>query len=105
MSKKIILKLTKSIKCLNFQVCLIHYENTWSIWFLDVEGGWTWLADSFVYYFRMALVHQGLPGWQAIFTKMGLSPWAEVISYNYVERSTHNYLLNINKKYFSNSFC
>ncbi|XP_077285467.1 tubulin polyglutamylase complex subunit 2 [Arctopsyche grandis] len=59
------------------KVCLIHSENAWSIWLLDIEGGWTWLADTFVYYFRMALVHQGLPGWQAMFSKIGLAPWAE----------------------------
>lgn len=48
------------------------------MWLATREGAWGWLADSFTHYFRMALVHLGLPGWQAAFANMPLIPWAEV---------------------------
>lgn len=48
------------------------------MWLATREGGWGWLADSFTHYFRMALVHLGLPGWQASFANLPLIPWAEV---------------------------
>lgn len=48
------------------------------MWLASREGAWGWLADSFTHYFRMALVHLGLPGWQASFANLPLIPWAEV---------------------------
>jgi hypothetical protein len=48
------------------------------IWLLDRSFEWHFLADDFTQYFRMMLVHQGLPQWQFKFTPMGLTPWAEV---------------------------
>ncbi|KPJ11914.1 Tubulin polyglutamylase complex subunit 2 [Papilio machaon] len=59
------------------KVCLICTNGSWSIWLATREGAWGWLADSFTYYFRMSLVHLGLPGWQAAFTNLPLIPWAE----------------------------
>lgn len=49
-----------------------------SIWLLDRAFDWHPLARDFGQYFRMMLVHQGLPQWQFLFTKLGLTPWAEV---------------------------
>lgn len=49
-----------------------------SIWLLDRSYEWHFLANTFTQYFRMMIVHQGLPQWQFRFTPMGLSPWAEV---------------------------
>jgi tubulin polyglutamylase complex subunit 2 len=48
------------------------------IWLLDRSFEWHFLAVNFTQYFRMLLVHQGLPQWQFKFTPMGLTPWAEV---------------------------
>ncbi|XP_038222606.1 tubulin polyglutamylase complex subunit 2 [Zerene cesonia] len=59
------------------KVCLIYTGGAWSVWLATREGGWGWLADSFTHYFRMALVHLGLPGWQAAFANLPLIPWAE----------------------------
>ncbi|XP_071446932.1 tubulin polyglutamylase complex subunit 2 [Hetaerina americana] len=47
------------------------------IWLLDRCFEWHFLAHDFAHYFRMMLVHQGLPQWQFRFTPMGLTPWAE----------------------------
>ncbi|XP_046409199.1 tubulin polyglutamylase complex subunit 2 [Ischnura elegans] len=47
------------------------------IWLLDRCFEWHFLAHDFTHYFRMMLVHQGLPQWQFRFTPMGLTPWAE----------------------------
>ncbi|KAJ9600382.1 hypothetical protein L9F63_009310 [Diploptera punctata] len=47
------------------------------IWLLDRSFEWHFLAENFTQYFRMMLVHQGLPQWQFKFTPMGLTPWAE----------------------------
>ncbi|KAL0849570.1 hypothetical protein ABMA28_013834 [Loxostege sticticalis] len=59
------------------KVCLVYTGGSWSVWLATREGAWGWLADSFTYYFRMALVHLGLPGWQAAFANLPLIPWAE----------------------------
>ncbi|XP_060810800.1 tubulin polyglutamylase complex subunit 2 [Amyelois transitella] len=59
------------------KVCLIYTGGSWSVWLVTREGTWGWLADSFTMYFRMALVHLGLPGWQAAFANLPLIPWAE----------------------------
>ncbi|KAJ4437410.1 hypothetical protein ANN_17554 [Periplaneta americana] len=45
----------------------------------DLAAGqkWHYLAADFTQYFRIMLVHQGLPQWQFKFTPMDLTPWAE----------------------------
>ncbi|KAJ4446350.1 hypothetical protein ANN_13046 [Periplaneta americana] len=40
------------------------------IWLLDRSFEWHYLAADFTQYFRMMLVHQGLPQWQFKFTPM-----------------------------------
>ena len=47
-----------------------------SVWFLDKAFEWHFLAATFPTYFRMMLVHLGLPLWQMRFTSMGLPPGA-----------------------------
>ncbi|XP_049867344.1 tubulin polyglutamylase complex subunit 2 [Pectinophora gossypiella] len=59
------------------KVCLVYTGGAWSVWLVTREGTWGWLADSFTQYFRMSLVHLGLPGWQASFANLPLIPWAE----------------------------
>ncbi|XP_065354071.1 tubulin polyglutamylase complex subunit 2 [Cloeon dipterum] len=48
-----------------------------TIWLLDRCFDWHFIADDFTTYFRMMLVHKGLPQWQFKFTPIGLTPWAE----------------------------
>jgi tubulin polyglutamylase complex subunit 2 len=69
-------------------VCLVYLDKSEcesdlkredpKIWLLDRSFEWHFLAEDFTKYFRMMLVHQGLPQWQFKFTPMGLTPWAEV---------------------------
>ncbi len=48
------------------------------VWYLDRAYDWHFLAPTFTAYFRMMLVHLGLPQWQALFTPFGPTPWAKV---------------------------
>lgn len=48
--------------------------NDAEIWFLDRSLQWHFLANSFRKYFRMLVIHLGIPGWQYLFTDIGLSP-------------------------------
>ncbi|VVD03653.1 unnamed protein product [Leptidea sinapis] len=59
------------------KVCLVYTNGCWSVWLATRDGTWGWLADTFTQYFRMALVHLGLPTWQAAFANLPLIPWAE----------------------------
>ncbi|KAF4524981.1 hypothetical protein B566_EDAN011909 [Ephemera danica] len=47
------------------------------VWLLDRCFEWHFIAEDFTTYFRMMLVHKGLPQWQFKFTPIGLTPWAE----------------------------
>ncbi|KAJ1526025.1 hypothetical protein ONE63_009195 [Megalurothrips usitatus] len=66
------------------KVCLVYLDKGLEprrpeprIWLLDRCFEWHFLAPDFTTYFRMMLVHQGLPLWQFRGTPMGLTPWAE----------------------------
>ena len=72
----------------NGRVCLVYLDKNETdiekrekpkIWLLDRSFEWHFLADTFTQYFRMMMVHQGLPQWQFRFTPMGLSPFSEVL--------------------------
>jgi hypothetical protein len=54
------------------------------VWFLDRAYDWHFLAPNFSTYFRMMLVHLGLPQWQLLFTPIGPTPWAKVLISNRV---------------------
>ena len=56
----------------NIHVELIPPEP--QVWFLDRAFEWHFLAPNFPTYFRMMLVHLGLPQWQMRFTSMGPPP-------------------------------
>ncbi|XP_050402952.1 tubulin polyglutamylase complex subunit 2 isoform X1 [Patella vulgata] len=43
------------------------------IWFMDRSIRWHFVADSFCAYYRLMLMHLGLPQWQYAFTDIGLS--------------------------------
>lgn len=47
------------------------------VWFLDRSLQWHFLADSFSAYYRLMIMHLGLPQWQYAFTDIGLSPEAK----------------------------
>ena len=47
------------------------------VWFLDKAFEWHFLAANFPTYFRMMLVHLGLPLWQMRFTSMGMPQGAQ----------------------------
>ncbi|CAG7730146.1 unnamed protein product [Allacma fusca] len=47
------------------------------VWFMDPSCQWHFLAPTFTHYYRMLLIHLGLPQWQYRFTPFGLSAWAE----------------------------
>ena len=48
------------------------------VWYLDRAYDWHFLAPNFGAYFRMMLVHLGLPQWQLLFTPAGPTPRAKV---------------------------
>ncbi|XP_038072481.1 tubulin polyglutamylase complex subunit 2-like isoform X1 [Patiria miniata] len=66
------------------KVCLV-YRNTKpgspaqhpEVWLLDRALRWHFLAHTFSQYFRMMLMHLGLPQWQLAYTDVGLSPQAK----------------------------
>lgn len=42
------------------------------IYFQDLSGDWFFIANSFTDYFRLMVMHLGLPNWQYAFTEVGL---------------------------------
>ncbi len=66
------------------------------VWYLDRASDWHFLAPSFTQFFRMMLVHLGLPQWQALFTPFGPTPRAKVsdtYSVQYMSRALDPILL------------
>ncbi|CAC5380271.1 TPGS2 [Mytilus coruscus] len=66
------------------RVCLVFRENKTGgndpkteVWFLDRSLRWHFLAESFMAYFRLMLMHLGLPQWQYGITDIGLSQQAQ----------------------------
>lgn len=57
---------------------LIAGEMTSEIWFLDRALGWHYLAATFTDYFRLMIMHLGLPHWQYAFTDFGVPPQSKV---------------------------
>ena len=44
------------------------------IWFQDMSCKWFFIANTFTDYFRLMIMHLGLPCWQYAFTEVGLDP-------------------------------
>merc|ERR1712051_462177 len=44
------------------------------IWFQDFSCRWFFIANSFTDYFRLMIMHLGLPNWHYAFTQVGLDP-------------------------------
>ncbi|KAK2183489.1 hypothetical protein NP493_310g01035 [Ridgeia piscesae] len=49
---------------------------TAEVWFLDRGLQWHHLAEDFMSYYRLVLMHIGLPQWQYLFTDIGPTPQA-----------------------------
>jgi tubulin polyglutamylase complex subunit 2 len=61
-------------KVLNGRLGLV-YQSSQSkpqIYFQDLSGEWFFIANSFTDYFRLMVMHLGLPNWQYAFTEVGL---------------------------------
>eukprot|EP00116_Pleurobrachia_bachei_P006948 sb/3467210/ len=66
--------------CSQGKVCLVYEEGVVAnpkIWFLDRAVRWHFLASSFMEYFRLMVMHLGLPQWQYAFTDIGISPMSK----------------------------
>lgn len=66
------------------KVCLVYRESKTGgtdpkieIWFLDRGLRWHYITDSFMAYYRLMIMHLGLPQWQYAFTDIGLSQQAK----------------------------
>ncbi|CDW78373.1 UNKNOWN [Stylonychia lemnae] len=60
------------------RLALIYRGNTNKpqIWFQDLSCSWFFIAYKFTDYFRLMIMHLGLPHWQYAFTQVGLDPQA-----------------------------
>eukprot|EP01135_Chromosphaera_perkinsii_P009390 Nk52_evm66s1737 gene=Nk52_evmTU66s1737 len=58
------------------KVCLVYINGNQNpeIWFLDKSAKWSFMAKTFTEYFRLMVMHLGLPEWQYAFSPWGLSP-------------------------------
>jgi len=65
--------------CQDGRVVLLYKDtfNKPQIWFQDLSCGWFFIANTFTDYFRLMIMHLGLPHWQYAFTDVGLDPVAE----------------------------
>lgn len=66
------------------KVCLVYREakagepdQKVDIWFLDRALRWHFITDSFTSYYRLMIMHLGLPQWQYAFTDIGLCQQAK----------------------------
>ncbi|KUF88356.1 Tubulin polyglutamylase complex subunit 2 [Phytophthora nicotianae] len=72
----------KKVPCV--QACLLSldldYNHTRNraeepqVWFRDIRGKWSFLAETFTNYYRMMLTHLGIISWQTIFSDTGVDP-------------------------------
>lgn len=66
------------------KVCLVYRESRTGgtdpkveIWFLDRSLAWHYITDSFTSYYRLMIMHLGLPQWHYALTETGLSQQAK----------------------------
>ena len=61
------------------QVCLVYRADRRAapeVWFQALACGWHYLAPSFTCYFRLAVAHLGVRGWQGCYAPCGADPVA-----------------------------
>jgi tubulin polyglutamylase complex subunit 2 len=64
-------------KVKNGRLALIYRNNKPSkpqIWVQDLSCNWYYIANTFTDYFRLMIMHLGLPNWHYAFTEVGLDP-------------------------------
>lgn len=57
------------------------------VWLLDRSFRFYKLANTFSEYFRLVIMHFGLPQWQLLFTEYGPTPQARVINWDFFLRN------------------
>lgn len=75
-SKRFIAAFDMDCKVKDGKLALI-YRNTFDkpqVWFQDLSCCWFFIANTFTDYFRLMIMHLGLPHWQYAFTQVGLDP-------------------------------
>ena len=67
-----VFNLDKNVR--NGRLGLVYRGNSQKpqIYFQDLSGDWFFIANSFTDYFRLMVMHLGLPNWQYAFTEVGL---------------------------------
>lgn len=57
-------------------VGLVYIDSTIDpqIWFQDLSQEWHYIAPNFTDYFRLLVIHLGIPRWQYAYTPIGLDP-------------------------------
>ncbi|XP_032217951.1 tubulin polyglutamylase complex subunit 2 isoform X2 [Nematostella vectensis] len=63
------------------------------VWLLDRALEWSFISNTFSDYFRMMIMHLGLPLWQYIFSDAGISPETKVFPSSYVLPPTSKFLM------------
>lgn len=60
----------------NGRLALLYRGNNQKpqVWFQDLSCHWFYIANTFTDYFRLMIMHLGIPNWQYAFTKAGLDP-------------------------------
>jgi len=51
-----------------------YSKNQPQVWFQDLACEWHFIASNFTEYFRLMIMHLGLPHWQYAYTRAGLDP-------------------------------
>lgn len=62
-------------------VCFVyknHENENPEVWFQDYSCQWHYISEGFTEYYRLMIVHLGLPHWQYAFTSIGLDPITRV---------------------------
>ncbi|XP_071050454.1 tubulin polyglutamylase complex subunit 2-like [Onthophagus taurus] len=65
----------------DYKICLVYVypEASPSIWLFSKSNQFFYLAKNFTEYFRMCIVHLGIPHWQLAYTTIGLPEWVKIL--------------------------
>jgi hypothetical protein len=85
--------------CTSGRVALLYAAGplTPQVWFQDLAGQWFFVSRCFIDYFRVLVMHLGLPNWQYAFTEVGLDEhskhWLRFFSAERLDINTSNHVL------------